>query len=257
MLHPIRALSAVLPALVRAGLGRRTTGIVLALLLELLLLLALLTLGQSKPQFKEADTGLTTFNVGPEAKPEADEAPAEASARPLQQPKAQPKPRPPEEPQPEVVLPSLIPVSPDLMARMDISKIAPRPKPQTGPSKPKMGPSDNGAYGDTPLMSGTGPNGEPLYAAAWYREPYDNELDGYLSAANGPGWGLIACRTVPDFRVADCAIVDEYPRGSNIARSVLEASWQFRVRPPRRGGRAMIGEWVGIRIDYGIKRRPY
>lgn len=257
MSQPIRALSALLPARGRAGLGRRTTGIILALVIEALLLLALLTLGQSKPRFKEAGTGLTTFDIVPETEPEPAEAAAEAKPRPLQQPKAQPEPRPREEPKPEVVLPSLIPVSPDLMAQMDISKIAPRPKPQAGPGKPKMGPVDSGSYGDTPLMSGTGPNGEPLYAAAWYREPYDNELDGYLSAASGPGWGLIACRTVPNFRVADCAIVDEYPKGSNIARSVLEASWQFRVRPPRRGGRALVGEWVGIRIDYGMKRRPY
>ena len=47
--------------------------------------------------------------------------------------------------------------------------------------------------------------------------------------------------------------IDEYPQKSNIARAVLAAAWQFRVRPPRRGGRVLIGEWVGIRIDYGIR----
>jgi protein TonB len=102
-------------------------------------------------------------------------------------------------------------------------------------------------------MAGTGPNGEPLYAAQWYRRPYDNELSGYLTTASGPGWGLIACRTVADYRVEDCVAIDEYPQKSNIARAVLAAAWQFRVRPPRRGGRVLIGEWVGIRIDYGIR----
>jgi protein TonB len=102
---------------------------------------------------------------------------------------------------------------------------------------------------------GTAPNGEPLYAAAWYREPYDSELRGYLSTASGPGWGLIACRTVPDYRVEGCVALDEHPSGSNIARAVLAAAWQFRVRPPRLGGRLQVGEWVRIRIDYDIVRQ--
>ena len=117
-----------------------------------------------------------------------------------------------------------------------------------------MGPPDTGTPGDTPRVGGSGPNGEPLYAAAWYREPYESELSGYLSTASGPGWGLIACRTAPDFRVEDCVALGESPTGSNIARAVLAAAWQFRVRPPRIGGRSMVGEWVRIRIDYGLRR---
>ncbi|MBD3746665.1 MAG: hypothetical protein IE932_10700, partial [Sphingopyxis terrae] len=72
--------------------------------------------------------------------------------------------------------------------------------------------------------------------------------------ASGPGWGLIACRTAPEFRVEDCVGLDEYPQGSQINRAVLAAAWQFRVRPPRVGGRSMVGAWVRIRIDYGIER---
>ena len=104
------------------------------------------------------------------------------------------------------------------------------------------------------MVDGSGPNGERLYAAAWYREPYDSELKGYLSTAQ-PGWATIACRTVADFRVDDCVAVAEWPRGSQLARAVLAAAWQFKVRPPRIGGRSQVGEWVRIRIDYGIKRR--
>ena len=102
---------------------------------------------------------------------------------------------------------------------------------------------------------GAAPNGEPLYAASWYREPSDDELRGYLSTASGPGWGLIACRTAPDYRVEDCVGLDEYPYGSQINRAVLAAAWQFRVRPPRRSGRLLVGSWVRIRIDYGVGRR--
>jgi len=102
---------------------------------------------------------------------------------------------------------------------------------------------------------GTAPNGEPLYAAAWYREPKDEELRGYLSTATGPGWGLIACRTARDYRVEDCVGLDEYPNGSQINRAVLAAAWQFKVRPPQRGGRPQVGSWVRIRIDYEIARR--
>lgn len=102
---------------------------------------------------------------------------------------------------------------------------------------------------------GSAPNGAPLYAAQWYREPYPDELHGYLSTANGPGWGLINCRTASEFRVEDCVAIDEYPQGSGIARAILAAAWQFRVRPPRIGGVSKIGEWVRIRITYDLCRK--
>lgn len=104
------------------------------------------------------------------------------------------------------------------------------------------------------------PNGEPLYAAQWYEEPNAEMMRSYLSTARGPGWGLIACRTAPDYRVEDCVALDEYPEGSQIDRAVLAAAFEFRVRPPRLGGRPLIGAWVRIRISYDLAprhRTPY
>ena len=112
-------------------------------------------------------------------------------------------------------------------------------------------PAPRGGSGDSAVVEGSGPNGERLYAAAWYREPSEGELRGYLSTASGPGWALIACRTVDDFRVEDCIGLSEYPDGSRMLRAVLAAAWQFRVRPPRVGGDYKVGEWVRIRIEYG------
>ena len=99
-----------------------------------------------------------------------------------------------------------------------------------------------------------GPNGEPLYAARWYREPTDQELAGYLSTARSPGVALIACKTVAGYYVEDCVLESEGPQGSMMGRAVLAAAWQFRVRPARINGREQFGSWVRIRIDYSIRK---
>lgn len=102
---------------------------------------------------------------------------------------------------------------------------------------------------------GEGPGGAILYRAQWHHEPSDAELGGYLPP-NGPasGWGEIACQTVPDYRVENCQILGESPRGSGFARAVQQAAWQFQVVPPRVNGKPQLGAWVRIRIDYGARR---
>ena len=52
---------------------------------------------------------------------------------------------------------------------------------------------------------------------------------------------------------ADCVALDESP-GSRLNRAMLAASGQFKVRPPRLGGRSLVGSWVRIRIDYTVRR---
>lgn len=112
------------------------------------------------------------------------------------------------------------------------------------------GGGSGGSYGP-----GEGPGGAVLYRAEWHREPSDAQLGGYLPAG-GPasGWGEIACQTIEDYRVENCQILAESPRGSGFARAVQEAAWQFQVVPPRVNGKPQIGTWVRIRIDYGTKR---
>jgi protein TonB len=129
----------------------------------------------------------------------------------------------------------LLEMSKEEFAASDISKL------------PKA--SDGDGAGDSKVV-GHGPNGEVLYAAEWAREPTSAELSGYLPANAPDGYGLIACRTIPQDRVDDCIELENDPPGSHLARAVREAAWQFRVRPPRRNGKELVGEWVRIRIDY-------
>ncbi|MGB7374337.1 hypothetical protein [Pontixanthobacter sp.] len=234
-------------------------------MLEALLLLLLLTLGiigedRARPpaEFVKFTASELTEKSDPE--PEQDRAETQSDA-PSDSPAefAQKEPDRPTaiaiETAPPVVrrkpAPQLMPLDPSQMAAADISKT---PRTAPGNDGPAYGPPDTGTPGDTQRVSGSSPTGEPLYAARWYREPSDAELAGYLSTASGPGYAIIACQTVPDFRVDHCALETEYPSGSQIGRSVMAAAWQFRVRPPRIGGRSQVGAWVRIKIDYAVRR---
>ena len=116
------------------------------------------------------------------------------------------------------------------------------------------GGSDAGSSSSAMYGPGEGPGGAVLYNADWYRRPTDAQLGGYLPA-NAPreGWGMIACQTLEHYRVDNCQILGESPRGSGFGRAVLDAAWQFQVIPPRINGKPQLGTWVRIRIDYGTK----
>ena len=97
---------------------------------------------------------------------------------------------------------------------------------------------------------GEGPGGAPLYYAEWYREPTHAELSTYMPS-NGPptGFALIACKTIAGYHVDNCRVLGETP-GSGFGRAMRRAAWQFLVRPPRLGGKTLVGSWVRIRIDF-------
>jgi protein TonB len=226
---------------------RRVSGVLFVLLLHAMLGLLFISIA---PKFAAVKKGApVVFSISaPEEKKAAE--PEQTQAEESQETEqAKPKPTPPVPTPPQDPPPVDVPPPPNPVA------LAPPPAAPPAAPKPSYGPPDLRPKGppDSERVEGSGPNGEPLYAAQWYREPYDDELSGYLSTARGPGWGLIACKTVPNYRVEDCIIVGEYPPGSGIANSVHAAAWQFRVRPPRIGGRDRYGEWVRIRIDYGMR----
>lgn len=250
---------------------RKATSLAIALALEALLILLLFTLGtqfageEDGDEVAERITAIE-FAAPPAPEPEqAQEQTTEAAPTQEQQPVSdQPLPRP------ETPRPSPLALNPQPAPQPTPQPAQPEQRPpQPQPSPPpkigarinpgrSYGPADTGnprAAGDSALV-GTAPNGEPLYAARWYREPTDQELAGYLSTANGPGSALIACRTVADYYVEDCVLLGESPQGSQIGRAVMAAAWQFRVRPARIGGREQFGSWVRIRIDYTVRQRP-
>ena len=235
----------------RSGAGRRALGLGLAVLIEALLVLVLVTMVRVTQSGVEKDrTTLVALNVQEVTEeapqPRRPEAAQRAETRPeLRQQPATEQPHPPQ-PAPNPAPPAPTPIIP---LQFQLAPGAP-PAPPAPPVRHVV----RSMFGDAERV-GTAPNGQPLYAAEWYRHPDDRMLRDYLSTAHGPGWGLIACRTAPEYRVEDCVPLEEYPQGSQINRSVLAAAWEFRVRPPRLGGEPLVGAWVRIRIDYDLERR--
>jgi protein TonB len=175
--------------------------------------------------------------------------PAVAPVAPPDLPAAPPPPLPPAS---SGIWSQVVPLTRQDMAAGDIARFPSRPSAQPGAGAADRGNAEGEDEGDT-AGPGRGPNGEKLYNAQWYRTPTRAELSTYLPAgAPREGWGIIACRTVANYRVEDCIEIAQSPPGSGLSRAVRQAAWQFRVFPPRIGGRKLVGAWVRIRIDYSV-----
>ena len=232
---------------------RRAAAFVLALLFELLFLLAFFA--PFSPLARKTTPALTTIAILPEAT-----TTASTKSPPKTETKAQKKPPPPRPilppPPPPVVPPLLIKPAWVELSREDLTKgdIATVPN-QRGA---KSGEGETGlADSGTSMGPGEGPNGAPLYNAEWYAEPTPGQLAFYLPQGGPkPGYALIMCQTAPNYRVENCRSLSESPPGSRLANALRQAAWQFKVRPPRRGGQAIIGAWVRIRFDWVERGTP-
>lgn len=236
----------------RPPLRERAAGILLTLFIHLLLFALLLTLAPADLTRRLKEDTLATFTIAPADDKVADKPKPKGATKAAKQsgggaprqpaPPAQTQPKPPAE---AVDLSKyMIVMKRSDFAAADIGKMASQRQSGSGQSS---GPDDGAKAGP-----GEGPGGAPLYNAQWYREPTHAELVTYLPPRGAPAgsWATIACRTIDDYRVEDCRQLDESPIGSGLSKALRLASWQFRVRPPRIGGRPLIGSWVRIRFDF-------
>ena len=234
------------PALRRVGI------LLLVAALHVLLMIMLLRLAPPPPLALRARAVLTTVALMPGPRV------AEVRSRAAQSQRAKARttvPNPPNAPPVATsaeIWSQVIPLTREQFAAADIASM---PLRRAKPNDSKADGSETAIAtdsGDTPA-AGEGPNGEPLYNAEWYRRPTRTELGFYLASGTPQtGWGMIVCQTVAGYRVDNCQEIGQSPEGSGLARAVRQAAWQFRVLPPRKGGRPMVGAWVLIRIDYTV-----
>lgn len=219
------------------ALFRRRTA-VLGLVLAAHALLVIMLLRQAPPTPPSAPA-VTTFELILEPQARAVAKPKDARKRPARRSPTPPAP-PAEAPPFEL---DIITLTREAFAAADIAKL---PSHKSG--APSADAAEEMASTDA---AGSGPNGERLYNAEWYREPTQAELAYYLPGGGvRTGWAMIACQTVADFRVDNCVELGQSPAGSGLAAAIRQAAWQFRVWPPRIGGRPLVGAWVRIRIDF-------
>ncbi|WP_086127872.1 hypothetical protein [Sphingomonas sp. IBVSS2] len=239
-------------------LRRRGAALLLALAIELLLVLLLLFFVPPVPGRK--DGGRTTV-FGIEAS-KGEDSPDKKPAEKQQQKKAAKAQRAPAQTQPPPPVPvpveTPVPVGPPTFLKLsrndyrqgDIAKVPSRASDADASDNANANTGGGGHADDSPVV-GKAPNGEPLYGVEWYRKPTNAELEFYRPR-NGikTGIGKLACRTAPRYRVVDCQIIGQSPAGSGFGNAALQASWQFLLRPPRLGGKSLIGVWVFVDIEY-------
>lgn len=241
-------------------LKRRGASLLLSTAMVGLIVWALLKLGVlPAPDEPRAEPNSFALSPEPEAGPAAREPEAaekrsgakaaaeRAPAAPVER-EPPPVPPPPTPPVAATPFPEILILDRDQFAASDIAG-----KRSADGDRGDEGAGANAGDSASAYGPGAGPGGRRLFNAEWQREPSDAELAGYLPPSGAPpgSWAVIACRTIERFEVDNCRALGESPAGSGLARAMRQAAWQFRVRPPRVGGKALVGAWVRIRISFG------
>lgn len=237
--------------------GRRVLALAVVLAVHAVLVVLFFTLAPEQTRRPAAAPGPKMFQLAPSPEPQPTPKPAPAKRKARGAP-PRPRAKPAEKPGAAAARAEAAkaaeaaqqPFGTELFEAIDIAKL-PNVRNELPPGG---GAADPGTANDSEVVSGPGggPNGEQLYAAEWQREPTDAELSFYLPKTGVPqdSWAVVACKTVARYRVEDCRELGDSPPGSGLARAITNAAWQFRVLPPRVGGRALVGSWVRIRIDF-------
>jgi len=232
--------------------GRERAGALgLTLALYVLMLATLAIFGSGPPDRKKAEQALNTVLIAPPKPPSPPPPRRPPSRRDGGSPKLR-KLLPEPALVPDGVAPAVIAPIVDL-PKMDLAL--------NGPASTALGPSAT-AEG---VGSGTGGTGNErgsgsvvLYQAQWQRLNTAEELHRKIprNAPSSGGWGEIACRSAANFRVTDCRLWGESPKGSGYGQAVLGIADVFRVKPPMVDGKPLIGAWVLIHIGYTNSKPP-
>ena len=239
----------------RDDVRRRGFGFAIAILLEVIIILAILSLSMRAGKPAEGKRGQSTFSLEAEMDSASSAEKSETQTPVMKERKSTitpPIPKPLLPPVNQVQAPpasaDFIKISKSEFDAMDLSKL-----PAGGSTG--SGESNGSGQGTKGMMGpGLGPSGAQLYPVAWLREPYDSELAPYLAGVKRipPGASAdIACRMIENNRVENCQIIGENPRGTGLAKALRLAAWQFLVKPPRIDSRPQLGVWVRIRFDFG------
>jgi hypothetical protein len=156
---------------------------------------------------------------------------------------------------------------PETAARAVIAPIVDLPKTEfaeEGPASSASGPSKTGGAGTDTGGNGTGTGsqsgsgGTVIYKAEWQKLNSPAELNRNMprNIPSGIGWGEIICRASPKFRVTECKLWGESPKGSGYGQAVLSIADLFRVKPPVVDGKPQLGAWVLIHIGYYNSKPP-
>lgn len=217
----------------QASFRSRALALGMALGVTILIVVALIQVGALGPKLEEVVPRLITIPLQPPPPPRAKSDQKHAHARRAGPARHEPAKIPPL---------NMVILSRKDYAASDIATL---------PSHRASG-AQTADAGETSSNS-DGPDGQPMYDVAWYREPTRAEMAPYMPATRPEtGWAVIACRMIEKYHVEDCRELGESPPGSGLSRALRLASWQFLVRPPRIGGRSITGGWVRIRFEFTV-----